>query len=72
LTDWQDAVEISKIFFLTEDGIIKYEWHPNEDEPMGLGGLVVHRGRLFVVYTGKFHGNSVSNEVLIRELQCAP
>lgn len=72
LTDWQDSFEISNIFFLSDDGKIKHAWHPENNETLLLGGLVVHKGRLFFTYTGGSHGNPVTNEVLIRELQCGP
>ncbi len=79
LVDRGDGIAFSKIVFLSADGIITQEWSPspNEykgyfDEAMGIGGLVKHKGRLFVTYTTAPEGSPVTNEVLIRELECVP
>ena len=58
------------VFFLSEDGTIRQEWQSNQDESLGRGSLVEHKGRLFVVYTSVGQGRPLTNQVLIRELQC--
>jgi hypothetical protein len=62
-----------KINFLSADGFVTHTWQAASDEFMGLGGLVVHKGRLFVTYTtAPTQSRPVTNQVLIRELQCVP
>jgi hypothetical protein len=60
------------VLFLSADGIVNQEWHPNQDEHIP-GDLVEHQGRIFLTYTtGPKSKDPLTNQVLIRELQCVP
>lgn len=61
------------ILFLSPDGTISQEWHEDPDEDSGFGDLLEHQGHLFWTYTsGTIYENPVTNQVLIRKLQCVP
>jgi hypothetical protein len=72
LVGHQDGFSFSKVWFLSADGYVHQEWLPGSHEYMGMGGLVVHKGRLFVTYATPPRGKPVTNQVLLREFQCIP
>lgn len=67
-----DGFSASRVWFFSADGYVRQEWRSAPHEYMDLGGLVVHKGRLFVTYATKGEGKPMTNQVLIRELQCIP
>ncbi len=58
------------VLFFEADGSLRQKW--SSDEYMEVGGLVVHKGRLFIIYTTELQGKPATNQVLIREFQCVP
>jgi hypothetical protein len=58
------------VLFFEADGSLRQEW--SSDEYMDVGGLVVHKGRLFILYATQLQGKPETNQVLIREFQCVP
>jgi len=63
----------NKVLFLSDNGIVHQQWYPEQNEPPNFGSLFEHRGRLYLIYTGRApSGNPNANQVLVRELQCFP
>ncbi len=70
---YEDGVAVlseNRVWFLSPDGFATQEWLPSPDEHLGDASLVVHKDRLFVTYTTSGKGQPITNQVLIRELQC--
>lgn len=62
--------DFSKVLFFDADGSLRQEWSVGGS--LGLGGLVAHKGKLFMLYAATLPGNPKTDQVFIREFQCAP
>jgi hypothetical protein len=61
------------VLFLSKNGTVTQQWLPQKDEQPIYGSLFEHQGRLFLIYTsGHKSGDPLTNQVLLRELQCVP
>jgi hypothetical protein len=59
--------------FISENGKVIQHWYSKEDELPWDGSLFEHQGRLFSIYTSKpADEKPLTNQVLIRELECIP
>lgn len=58
------------VFFFEADGSLRQEW--SSDEHLNIDGLVVHKGRLFMIYATEPKGKPATNQVRVREFQCVP
>jgi len=63
------------ILFISPDGTLAQRWAPEPDQEPINGSLFVDRDRLYVIYTSRIvepYPASGTNQVRVRELECAP
>jgi len=62
------------VLFISDNGVVDQQWYPKQDkQPIYEGSFFEHQGHLFLIYTSEpTSRNPMTNQVLIRELQCVP